>query len=73
MKHIKDKDQYLKDYPHCYKWLNECMICHTIGYKPNMPEKITPGAMAENLRKLFNELKVNDIEICPDCEKHWKG
>lgn len=47
------------------------MVCHTIGYKPNMPEKITPGVMAENLRKLFNELKINDIGICADCEKHW--
>jgi hypothetical protein len=66
-----DKEQYLKDYPGVRKWVNECMVCHTVGYKPELPEKIYPGYMAENIRKYFSPLKVNDISICDDCSRHW--
>jgi hypothetical protein len=66
-----DKEQYLNDYPAVRRWLNEFMVCHTVGYKPEMPKKIYPGQMAENIRKLFSPLEVNDISICDDCLKHW--
>ena len=28
----KDKEIYYKQYPEKGKWLNECLVCHTIGY-----------------------------------------
>jgi hypothetical protein len=59
------------DYPEIRRWLNECMVCHSVGYKPEMPEKIYPGQMAENIRKFFSPLKVNDTPICDDCFCHW--
>ena len=68
-----DKEQYLNDYPEVRRWLNECMVCHTLGYKPEMPETIYPGSMAENIRKFFSPLKVNDISICDDCSIHWSN
>lgn len=68
-----DKEKYLNDYPEVRKWLNECMVCHSVGYKPEMPEKIHPGQMAENLRKFFSPLGVNDISICNDCFRHWSN
>ena len=68
----RDKEIYSKQYPEMEKWLNECMVCHTFGYKPNLPEQIHPGVLAENIRKLYNVLKLNQIGICEDCSKHWK-
>mgnify|MGYP006910092126 CR=1 FL=1 len=68
----RDKENYSKQYPEIEKWLNECMVCHTIGYKPNLPEQIYPGILAENIRKSYNVLKLNEIGICEDCSKHWK-
>lgn len=65
-----DKEQYSKDYPEIRRWLNECMVCHSIGYKPEMPEKIYPGEMAENIRRFYSPLEVNDISICHDCSRH---
>lgn len=67
----KDRDNYLKQYPETKKWLNECMICHTIGYKPNMPDKIYPGFLAKNIKRFFSPLAINEINICKDCAKHW--
>ena len=66
----KDKDLYLKEYPEANKWLNQCIICQSVGYKPEMPEKITPGYLAENIRRFFPELTVNDINVCEQCEQN---
>ena len=68
-----DKDLYLQQYPGAWKWLNQCVICDTIGYKPEMPEKITPGFLAHNIRLLFTPLAVNTIGVCEDCAKHWEA
>ena len=32
---------YLKQYPKMTKWMNTCICCGTMGYNPDMPEKIT--------------------------------
>jgi hypothetical protein len=66
----REKDQYAKMYPKISKWLNECIICHSIGYKPEMPESIYPGRLAENIRKQYSQLNVNEINVCEDCQRH---
>ncbi len=67
----KDLSQYLKQYPEAKKWLNQCIVCQSIGYKPEMPEKIYPGYLAENLRRLLSPLEVNKLNICTHCDKHF--
>ncbi|NCO64977.1 MAG: hypothetical protein GW809_09090 [Bacteroidetes bacterium] len=67
---IREKDQYANMYPKINKWLNECLICHSIGYKPEMPENIYPGRLAQNIRKQYPPLSVNEINVCEDCERH---
>lgn len=67
----REIDQYAKMYPKISKWLNECIICHSIGYKPEMPESINPGMLAENIRKQYPPLKVNEINLCEECERHF--
>jgi len=68
----RDKELYLKQYPEVRKWLNECLLCHSKGYKPNLPEKIHPGELAENIRRYFSPLEVNENNHCLTCSLHWK-
>jgi len=67
----RDRATYHKQYPETGKWLNECLICHSIGYKPELPKNIFPGMLAENIRSLFNPLALDELSICDDCAKHW--
>lgn len=32
---------YLKQYPKMIKWMNTCICCGSMGYNPDMPDKIT--------------------------------
>ena len=69
MDRIKSKLEYRKMYPKMAKWLNNCIICQSEGYKPELPEKITPGVLAQNIRKMWPELEVNDLGICKQCKQ----
>lgn len=71
MSKIRDREIYLKQFLSTSKWLNQCLICHTIGYKPELPIKIHPAYMAENIRSLFSPLIVNELNIREDCAKYW--
>lgn len=62
-----DRELYLKQYPEIRRWLNQCIICQTIGYKPDLPDNITPGMMAQNIRKYFTVLSVDELSICDEC------
>jgi len=68
----RDRDTYAKSYPNTRKWLNVCIICQTEGYEPELPEKIHPGELAQNIRKYWSELEVNDLGICNQCSQHLK-
>lgn len=69
--------EYLKAYPKLKKWINICICCGSIGYNPDMPEKLTRNlgqgefatVSAQTIRKYFNPLKVNELGICEVCEK----
>jgi hypothetical protein len=67
----RDKETYLKQYPETRKWLNECIICQSVGYKPELPEQIYPGLMAKHIRNFFRPLPVNELSICDNCAKYW--
>jgi len=66
----KEKDIYAKQYPEMRKWLNQCIVCQTTGYNPNLPEKIYPGRLAENIRQFYTPLPVNEMNVCMDCDKN---
>lgn len=68
-KRQSESDKYLQMYPELMKWINECIICHSKGYKPEMPEHISRefSVAGKNLRKFFNPLVVDDLSICEQC------
>ena len=72
MKRVKESNNYLRQYPEATKWLNQCVICQTTGHKPEIPEKIYPGYLAQNIRKFFKPLPVNELNICEECFAHWE-
>ena len=67
----KDNEIYIQRFPEMRKWINQCVICQTIGYKPNLPQNLYPGVLAQHIRKIFNKLYINELNICNECEKHW--
>ena len=66
MDKIRSKAWYRKQYPEVSKWLNQCIICQTEGYKPELNEIKTN--LANNIKSQWDELDVNDLNICQDCD-----
>ena len=62
-----EADLYLQEYPRLLKWINQCVACQHKGYKPELPEELPPGFAAQNLRKYFDELQLNENGLCPQC------
>jgi hypothetical protein len=58
-------------YPGLLKWINECPICHSKGYKVDMPEHIGGeySVAANNIRKYFKPLEVDDDGFCLQCSR----
>ena len=71
MSKIKDREAYVKQYPSIKNWLNKCLICVALGYKPELPIRIQAGYIAENIRRLFSPLQVDELHICRDCARYW--
>ncbi len=75
MKHKKDSELYIMMYPELLKWINECPICHSKGYKLEMPEHI--GAECSlavyNIRKYFKPLEVDKNGLCNQCSNVLGG
>lgn len=67
----KDKEVYSRQFPEIEKWLNHCIVCGTSGYKPELPEKIYPGNLAENIRKFYTPLAINELNMCEQCSTHY--
>ena len=70
-KYKNDGDMYLQMYPKLSRWMNECIVCHAKGYKPEMPEHIGGkySIASNNLKKYFKPLAVSELSICEQCAK----
>lgn len=67
--HGNSAKKYLATYPKLMKWINQCVSCQSMGYKPEMPRDIIGGA---NLRGYFKSLAINKIGVCETCERASK-
>ncbi|SFH33651.1 hypothetical protein SAMN05421739_11215 [Pontibacter chinhatensis] len=66
----RDRELYTKQYPEVKKWLNQYILCQTIGYKPELPQKVYPGFLAEHIRQYYGPLEVNELGVCAVCARH---
>jgi hypothetical protein len=62
-----DNKRFLQLNPQVRKWLNRCILCGAVGYKPHMPARIGRGMGAYNVRRRFRQLSVNRQGICSEC------
>ena len=63
----RDGSEYLTMYPKLRRWINQCVACQHEGYKPEMPDDIYPGVAAHNLRRYFEQMKVDEDSLCEQC------
>jgi hypothetical protein len=64
---------YLQQYPRLRKWINQCVACQQIGYRPELPEQIGPGFAAQHLRRYFREMGVDAAGLCNQCAAAVRG
>ncbi|MGN1030485.1 MAG: hypothetical protein ACI4PQ_02670 [Butyricicoccaceae bacterium] len=73
MNYRGEAEAYISQYPELKKWINECMVCHTKGYRPDMPEQVggASSIAAHHIKKLFRPLALNEAGICPQCARFF--
>ena len=67
MDKIRSKDWYRKQYPSVNKWINQCVICQEEGFKPELLLNDL-GTFGSNIISNWNELELNDLKMCSNCE-----
>lgn len=76
-KYKDDGKAYLEMYPQIAKrWINECVVCHKQGFKPEMPGRIDSNSnqaiMKNNLMRYFEPLFVDDTGLCEQCGQRFE-
>ena len=60
--------QYLAQYPRFEKWINHCVTCGAVGYKPELAEKFeTAGQGKHQLMSMFSMLALDEDHRCEVC------
>ena len=49
------------------RWLNECVACHRVGYKPELPQELPGTVLAQNIQREFEPLALDDAGLCEQC------
>ena len=65
-------EEYIRSFPKLKKWINECQCCHSKGYKPSLPDKITTveGSFeVYYIKKYFKPLEINEMGLCKVCSR----
>ena len=71
-KHTNQAEEYISAFPKFKKWINECVLCHKKGYRPDMPEKITveDGCLEVHfIKKYFDVLPLSENGLCSQCAR----
>ena len=80
----EQQDRYAAD-PQYRRWLNQCVACGRIGFKPELPERTTARlrlgsdfadfktGIGQTIRAAFEELAVDDCGLCEVCGQQDPG
>lgn len=64
-----DPEKFLRQYSYLREWVNECVVCHHKGHRPDLPypERSAGGSTHARLRRLFAELALDENGMCEQC------
>jgi hypothetical protein len=62
-----DATEYLNDHPELQKWIHACRLCHRVGHRVDLPQKLGMGVAAQNLRRYFPQLILDGHGRCEQC------
>jgi hypothetical protein len=64
-----DPQNFLKQYSYLHKWVNERVVCHHKGHRPDMPypERNTRYSTHAQLGRLFDGLVPDANGMCVQC------
>lgn len=61
----RDGERYVRAYK-LEKWINRCVRCQDVGYKPDMPD----GEHTHyHVRRYFRVLPINELGLCERCQE----
>ena len=67
--HRNGKD-YLATYPRLRKWVQQCVLCQSEGYNPEMPDFLgVSGFGPANIRRMFPPLSLDSNGVCEQCRE----
>ena len=73
MPRLSNGDYVLAKHPKLLKWMNICVGCSHMGYKPDLPKELHGGKLPNNgaaqLRLFFKPLEVNELGLCEHCQR----
>jgi hypothetical protein len=66
-----DLEMFQMQHPYVLQWVNVCVACHHKRYKPEMPEPEwhNTAYLPEKLRRLLDELPLDQDGLCEQCRK----
>jgi hypothetical protein len=73
MKTGRDCDEWLKEYQGFKKYLNQCVMCQSVGYDPVKIEVKEGLYFKAKVMEYFNPLTVNEIGLCSDCVERFEA
>ena len=66
----REREHLFELSPSFQKWIHTCDSCGLQGYKPEMrAEYFFAGVGARDIKKLFDELPLNDLGLCSKCSE----
>jgi hypothetical protein len=68
MKLGNDPEQFIKENTYLQKYVVECAVCHHKGYRPDTPDPVESGPIYRYLRRLFEELALDENGVCGQCK-----
>ncbi len=64
----RDRDSYLRLHGEAARpWLNRCVTCGHVGYKPEMPESLGVSVLPRYLRRYYAPQPLDDRGMCQQC------
>lgn len=63
----REAEKFLEQNPKMRRWVNECVMCHRKGYKPETPEATNRFLLLYKLRHSFEMLELDENGMCEQC------